>query len=210
MNGVFLVIAAAPSAPTTQASQGWGAGQTATLLAALMAVLGVASTILTTAARARREHMATLYAQALAAVADYLEGPYRIRRKDGTPAHRNAITAGLSDVKSNIDHQQAMLQLHARSEVAELFDDFVLAAMVETGTHMHNAWLTPAITTDAEVNLKDSYERQLSEVYRNQVISIMKADLSRRWWNRNARNRFRRISENRLGPLRRQPTNGVT
>ena len=66
----------------------WAAAQTVTLTAALIAVLGVAATILTTANRTRREHRAGRYADALSAVGNYLEGPYRIRRKDGWVCQR--------------------------------------------------------------------------------------------------------------------------
>jgi hypothetical protein len=162
---------------------GWEAAQTAALTAALIAVLGVTATILTTAARARREHKTDLYAQALGGVADYLEGPYRIRRKDGTPAHRNAITAALSDVKSSIDHSQELLRLHAPKGVADAYDDYVVAAKIEAGQQMREAWMLPAITADAEVNLRVPYDRTLSNQYRSQVVKVMQADLARRRWN---------------------------
>jgi hypothetical protein len=162
---------------------GWEAAQTATLAAALIAVIGVTATILTTSARARREHKADLYASALGGVADYLEGPYRIRRKDGTSAHRNAITAALSDVKSAIDHSQELLRLHAPAGVANAYDDYVLAARVEAGGQMSQAWLVPAIKKDSDVNLHKPFDRTLSEKYRSHVVKVMQADLARRRWN---------------------------
>lgn len=162
---------------------GWEAAQTATLSAALLAVIGVTATILTTSARARREHKADLYAGALGGVADYLEGPYRIRRKDGTSGHRNAITAALSDVKSAIDHSQELLRLHAPTGVANAYDDYVLAARVEAGKQMSQAWLVPAIEKDSDVNLHEPFDRTLSEKYRAHVVKVMQADLALRWWN---------------------------
>lgn len=162
---------------------GWQAAQTATLAAALIAVIGVVATILTTAARARREHKTDLYAEALGAVADYLEGPYRIRRKDGTAAHRNAITAALSDVKSAIDHSQELLRLRALPGVANAYDAYVHAAKIEAGQQMHDAWVMPAITSDAGVNLEVGYERILAARYRTQVVQLMQADIGRTSWN---------------------------
>ena len=169
----------------------WAQG--ATLLAALIAVGGVALTILTNAARARREHLATLYADALHGVADYLEGPYRIRRKDGTCAHRNAITAALSDVKSGIDHSQGLLRLHARPEVGDAFDLYVEAAKREAGQQMHDAWLLPPVTSDAEVNLDVGYDRTLSDEFRAHVVDLMQAELARRLFSVKAARHFREV-----------------
>ena len=188
------------------AFEGWAAAQTATLTAALIAVLGVVATILTTSARARREHKADLYAQALGGVADYLEGPYRIRRKDGTPAHRNAITAALSDVKSLIDHSQELLRLHAPMGVADAYDDYVTAARVEAGQQMYDAWTLPNIVNDADVNLHVPYERTLSNQYRAQVVHVMQADLARRRWSTWRLIRYVRLTHGRLGTPAQPPS----
>lgn len=177
---------------------GWGGPQTTTLLTALIAITGVIATILTTSARAQREHRANLYADSLSGVADYLEGPYRIRRKDGSPGHRNVITAGLSDVKSAIDHSRELLRLHVREDVANFFDDYVLAATIEAGPQMREAWTLPAIATDAEVNLYVGYDRDLSKKYRGQTVRLMQADLDRRWWRPWVRRRYNRLVQNQL------------
>lgn len=189
---------------TTELLKGWTATQTATLAAALIAVVGVVATILTTAGRARRERKTDLYAQALGGVADYLEGPYRIRRKDGTPAHRNAITAALSDVKSSIDRSQELLRLHAPNGVADVYDHYVLAAKVEAGQQMHDAWIMPSIKKDAEVNLHVSYDRTLSTRYRTQVVKLMQVDLARRRWNPWPLTRYAWLVRNRLEAPARQ------
>lgn len=181
----------------------WAAAQTITLTAAIIAVAGVAATILTATSRARREHRAGLYADALSAVGNYLEGPFRIRRKDGSAAHRNMISAGLSDVKATIDHSQALLRLHADRGVADAYDDYVAAAKCEAGKQMHEAWLVTPITEDKEVNLGTPYDRTLSDKYRKQIVDVMQADLARRWWIPSRR--YSRSVSRRLGtpvPLR--------
>lgn len=160
----------------------WAAAQTVTLTAAIIAVAGVAATILTASSRARREYRAGLYADALSAVGNYLEGPYRIRRKDGSSAHRNTISAGLSDVKATIDHSQALLRLHSAPGVADAYDDYVAAAKCEAGQQMHDAWIVAPISQDQEVNLGTPYDRTLSDRYRRQILDVMQADLARRWW----------------------------
>jgi len=179
---VYLPPTQGPLRWLGQLFDGWGPAQAATVVAALLAIIGVTATILTTSARSRREHTADLYAEALHGVSDYLEGPYRIGRKDGTPAHRNVITAGLSDVKSAINHSQMLLRLHRPAGVAGAYDLYVKAAAEEAGQQMHAAWRMPAITTDAEVNLTVPHDRALSGPFRDHVVAVMQADLGRRWY----------------------------
>lgn len=58
--------------------------QGGTLLAAAVGVGIAVWTYLVTRAAARRDRQANVYAEALRAVEDYLEGPYRIRRRNGS------------------------------------------------------------------------------------------------------------------------------
>ena len=92
-----------------------------------------------------REARPTLYGDALGAVSEYLEGPYRILRKDGSAATRFAITSKLSDVKTVIDHHQALMRLHADPGVADAYDLYVNAAKAEAGKQMHDAWGAAAV-----------------------------------------------------------------
>ena len=164
--------------------------QVAPLIAALIAAAGVALTLLVNAARARRETLTTLYGDALGAVAEYLEGPYRILRKDGEASTRFAITSKLSDVKTAIDHHQALLRLHAEPLVADAYDLYVSTAKAEAGRQMHDAWNAPAVTTDAGVNLNVALAREESNAKRDLVVEMMQAHLRRRWYKRETRDRY--------------------
>ena len=168
----------------------WAQG--GTILAAIIAITGVAATIATSAARARRDRLADLFAAALHGVSDYLEGPYRIRRKDGSAERRHAITMTLSETKSAIDHSQALLRLHARAGVADAYDAYYAAAKAEAGQQMHEAWKIPAITTDAEVNLNVAFPRDQSNPLLEKVLQVMQADLAWRWWRPLGRRRYKR------------------
>lgn len=161
-----------------------------TIAAALIAAASVVITLLVNAARGRRDHLATLYANALGAVAEYLEGPYRILRKDGESGTRFAITSKLSDVKTSIDQNQALLRLHAREGVADAYDDFVVAAKREAGKQMHMAWKAAPVTTDDGVNLYVALPRGNTEAARARLVEVMQADLLQRWWSRKSRRRY--------------------
>ena len=201
--GPTVLPSAVPDAPmtspttvvvqTTDSSSGlgdFGAAQIVTLTAALIAVSGVIVTLLFNAAKSRRDALATLYADALGAVAAYLEGPYRILRKDGENTTRFAITSKLSDVKTSIDHNQALLRLHAREGVADAYDAFVMAAKVEAGKQMQAAWEAPPVTTDEGVNLRVALPRGDSESARDRLLAVMQADLGRRWYSRSSKERY--------------------
>jgi hypothetical protein len=156
--------------------------QAVTLAGALIAASMVVLTLIINAARARRDALAALYADALGAVSDYLEGPYRILRKDGTGTTRFAITNQLSDVKSAIDHHQAMLTLQAPPHIANAYDDYVDAAKREAGRQMHDAWLKDPVNTDAGVNLGVSLPRANSVAARDRLCDLMQADQRYRWF----------------------------
>lgn len=164
--------------------------QVVTLAGALIAAGGVILTLLFNAAKGRRDALATLYADALGAVAEYLEGPYRILRKDGVATTRVAITGKISDVKTAIDHNQALLRLHADLGVADAYDAFVRAAKDEAGKQMHEAWKADPVTTDEGVNLYVPLPRGDSEAARARLLAVMQADLARRWYNPKSNSRY--------------------
>lgn len=161
-----------------------------TLGGAVLAATGVILTLVINAARSRRDDLKTLYADALGAVAEYLEGPYRILRKDGEKSTRFALTSKLSDVKTAVDHNRALLRLHAAPGVADAYDMFVKAAKGEAGKQMHDAWLVPPVTTDGGVNLDVSLPRQNSDAARAQLIEVMQSHLARRAYRPKSRRRY--------------------
>lgn len=168
--------------------------QVVPIVAALIAAVGVAATLYINAARARRETLATLYGDALGAVAAYLEGPYRILKKDGTHQTRLAITSKLSDVSTSIDHHRALMRLHAPPMVADAYDHFVSTARGEAGKQMSAAWDVAPVTTDAGVNLGTALPRVESDKAQRIVLEMMQAQLRYRWYSAQTRDR-RRLAE---------------
>lgn len=168
------------------------AGQLIPLVAAIIAAGGVAATLLANAANTRRQNLTTLYGDALGAVSEYLEGPYRILRKDGEAATRFTITGNLSDVKTSIDHHQALLRLHADPVVADAYDHYVTIAKTEAGEQMHHAWKAPPVTRDEGVNLHVSLPRDASNNARKVVVEAMQAHLRYRRRNVATRDRFKK------------------
>lgn len=68
-------------AATAATSGGWTWSQTTALIVPFIAVFGAFLTYALNQRAARREHQAKTFAEALTAVEEYLEMPYRIRRR---------------------------------------------------------------------------------------------------------------------------------
>lgn len=156
--------------------------QVITIGTALLSAAVVVITLLVNAARTRRDFFANLFAEALAAVAEYLEGPYRVLRKDGTTATRFTITSHLSDVKTSIDRYQELLRLHASRDVSDAYDAYVIVAKIEAGNQMKDAWRAKPIRTDAQVNLGTALPRTETDAARPSVVASMQSALDSPWW----------------------------
>lgn len=165
---------------------GFGWDHAITLAAAILGALitvGVAVAGYLAAQRSTwRERQAQVYAEALRSVEDYLEGPYRIKRRDGSAEQRQAITTWLSDVKSRHNLYRGLLRLHAPTAVANAYDRFVAAAIDDAGPQMTAAWNQSPTTSDAEVPLGTGFDRTSADAAKVQVISAMDDSLRVRWW----------------------------
>ena len=166
---------------TTPGSGWWalGPGPTVVLVAALITLAGVFVTNMVNMRTARHTRMGDVYANALQAVSDYLEAPYRVRRKDGTAERRHTISSEISDIQSRMDHSAALLRLHAPAVVADAYDSYVRAAKDEAGPQISEAWDLPPVTADSGMHVASTYPRTMSVQARQALVSAMQADLHR-------------------------------
>ena len=115
-----------------------------------------------------------MYAGALRAVEDYLEGPYRVRRKDGTPEGRREVTQALSSTQSQIAFHTAWLRIGAPAAVSAAYQELVTTAVNEAGPQMTAAWGLPPTIRDEDVPLGDPYPRTRSDAALGKVKEAMK------------------------------------
>ncbi|MGY4898659.1 hypothetical protein ACWEEK_24130 [Micromonospora aurantiaca (nom. illeg.)] len=167
----------------TQAAQsGWTAAQTAIVIVAVIAILGgvISASITYTLNQraARRERQAKAFAEALNAVEDYAEMPYRIRRRRDTPEARYDLTDEVSKIQSRLAYHQALLQIEAPG-VAASYAALVRATKIQAGGQMRQAWQQPVLTTDADMNLQVRYPRDQIDAARGICISTMRGALRR-------------------------------
>lgn len=161
----------------TSAALGFGPAQWSTIIAALIAALVAVTGYALTQAWARRDRRARAFADALATVEEYLEAPYRVRRRRASTAEvRAELAATLSDLQGRIAFHRAWLQVEAPT-VSRAYDALVLAARAEAGTQMTVAWNTEPISSDPAMNLTIGYSHPLADAERAKVIAAMRRHL---------------------------------
>jgi hypothetical protein len=161
----------------------WTWAQTAAILAGVIAVAGavvsVALTYNLNQRAARRERQTNVFAEALSAIEDYAELPYRIRRRPGTPEARHELTEQISQIQSRIAFHQAWLCIETPA-VARSYEDLVRAAKAEVGKQMRQAWNEPSTKKDSQVSLGIAYPRDEINTARGRCITAMRDALGRR------------------------------
>lgn len=169
------------SAMGTDFLDGFSASDASTILAAAAAAL-IAATVAVIGyslqqRAARRDQRAALYAEALRAVEDYLEAPYRIRRRDGSAQARRDVSNHISDIKSRINFHIGWLRINAPAVVSTAYEAYVLAAQTDAGPQMTAAWQSRPTRKDRDVPLGLAYDRKHADAARDAVIHAMRSDL---------------------------------
>ena len=156
----------------------WDGGG-ATLISALIAATVVVLGYFAQQALVRRSRLSSLYSEAIRAAHDYLEAPYLVRRRDGSPGARMRITTHISSVQSRIDYHRTLLRLEAPRHIADGYDNLVATIKMEAGPAITEAWSLRPTRADRDVPLKYAYRFSASEAARRELILAM-----RPWWRR--------------------------
>ncbi|MFI6940376.1 hypothetical protein ACIBI4_13975 [Streptomyces sp. NPDC050418] len=168
------VITTAQAAP---GAAGWTWAQTTALIVPCIALFGAFASYALNQRAARRERRAKTFAEALTAVEEYLEMPYRIRRRPASSAEvRQQLTDEVSGLLARMAFHQAWLQIEA-SSVAGPYATLVSTARAEAGAQMSLAWQQPTFTTDDAMNLGAAYPRDRSTAARAACIEAMRSHL---------------------------------
>jgi hypothetical protein len=128
---------------------------------------------------ARRDRHAEAFAKALAAVEDYAEMPYRIRRRRRGDEARHELTGQISQVQSQIAFHQAWLRIEAPT-VAVAYDALVQAARKQAGVQMNDAWNESVLSGDRHMNLGSAYQRDEIDSARSVCLHVMREALGYR------------------------------
>lgn len=145
----------------------------ATVLAAIIAALVVAGGYAMQQKWTRQARQAIIYGDAIQAVHDYLELPYRVRRRDGGATARMAVTGHASDVQSRVAYHSTLLRIHAPKKISRAYQDLVTCAKAEAGPQMSAAWVSRPTRRDHGVPLRERYGHPRSDAAMERVIKLM-------------------------------------
>jgi hypothetical protein len=107
---------------------------------------------------ARRERKSKIYAEALATVRSLEEMPFRIRRRPSSdPETRAALATRLSDVFTDLRFHIAYLQVDSKV-VGDSFIDLVDRTREFGAKFRMDAWESPVMIADADMNMRFGYE----------------------------------------------------
>lgn len=170
---------------------GLGAGDVIAIVAVVVTLIGIGVTIWLASKNIvaqqknvvaqqeenRRQERAKVYAEAVRAVEDYLETPYRIRRRNGSGERRWQLTESISEIQSRINFHQGWLRINASTTVYDAYVEFIKAAKAEAGAHMTTAWNGPVTKKDRQVPLGARLPQLASDTAKEAVLEAMKACL---------------------------------
>lgn len=184
------VSAAATRVAATSAASGGGldGGDYITLAGVVLTfIIGIATLVITIKVASRnivaqqkenrRQERAKAYAEAVLAVEDYLETPYRIRRRSGSGEHRWHLTESISEIQSRINFHKGWLRINASADVYDAYVEFIKAAKEEAGEQMTAAWNGPVTKKDRQVPLGTGLPQPKSAAAKEVVLTAMKGCL---------------------------------
>jgi len=183
---ICACVVAATATAATKGGNGGGldAGDVIAIVAIVVTLIGIGVTIwlaskniVAQQAENRRQERAKAYAEAIRAVEDYLETPYRIRRRDGSGAVRWELTESISEIQSRINLHSDWLAINASQEVYDAYLAFVRAAKEEAGGQMTAAWNGPVTKKDRQVPLGKGLPQPKSVAAKKVVLEAMKGCL---------------------------------
>jgi hypothetical protein len=124
------------------------------LIAALVAAGVSLTTLWWNSRHARLDRQRELFAEAFAAVAEYREFPFIIRRRDSTGADRSSIHRDLSRIQAALHRYEAMLRVEAPI-VGAAFSKLVAETRRVAGAEISKAWDLPAAAGDRDMHVGD-------------------------------------------------------
>jgi hypothetical protein len=148
----------------------------ATIVAAIIAAIVVVAGYVVQQRISRRQHQATIYSQAIQAVEDYVQAPYRIQRKDGSSETRQILIRDVSDIQSRLAYFESMLEINAPDQIAAAYRDLVQAARNEAGTQMTAAWRAKPIRSGRDVPLTTRFDRSRTDAQLTRIRGLMRSN----------------------------------
>lgn len=168
-----------PAASSELGNFDWSSAST--LIAGLVAGVFVLIGLLAASARARLDTRRAVYAEAIRAVSDYLEGPYRVARCHNIADQRFALSRDLSEVQGRIDAHLVLVELHAPGDVFDSYATYVAVARREAGQQMATEWKRKPPRRHADMNVVHPFDRAESNRAKKDLLAKMAKDVKPGW-----------------------------
>jgi hypothetical protein len=143
------------------------------ILAAVVAILGYAITN----AMNRIERRSKIYADAMLALVQFENLPFRIRRRsDSSDATRTIVGQRVRDVQEALFYHTVLLRL-ASPRVGAAFKALVEKTREKGVRYRHDAWTLPPARSDADMSLEIRYDYKNKDEL-DECILLMQRELS--------------------------------
>lgn len=151
-------------------------------------LVGILIQLLVNGARAERLRRRELHARALAAVMDYGEMPFMIRRRQSGADHEGAervrLSSHFSQTKSEIETCRILLAADGHKSVSAAYERLVYTARETVGREAHQAWKEPPVESDPQMNMGDLYDRLSRFRKELDAFSDTLKSATLPWWHR--------------------------
>ena len=162
-----------------------------------VALIGAAATLLVAALRAvvdwrkaTQDRVRGTYMDALAAVTEYAEFVYVIRRRSAEEeqvAERARISEALRSVQQRLNYYRAWIRTRDR-QVSHDYSSLVERVKEVIGSQMHDGWVREGAASDMEMNVEGVEYRDLDDYVNNYLRSVTDSlSLFPAWMHRIAR-----------------------
>lgn len=131
-----------------------------------------------------RDRRRRFYADALALTFDYREFAYAVRRRrhDVSAEERVRLSEAMREVQRGIAHHEALMQIERAPRVYATYKLLVSATRRVAGGYVREAWKTPPITEDTQMNIDGIDFSELDSLV-TAYLGAVEEDLTiSRWW----------------------------
>lgn len=121
----------------------------------MLALIGVAVTLLVNGARDERRRRLDIHARALEAVAQYYEMPFLIRRRrhDEPSSERARLAERFANVQAELANCEALIRADRDKDVRRTYSVLIKSLRTYAGGEASRAWEAAPITSDKEMGM---------------------------------------------------------
>lgn len=124
------------------------------LIAAVLGLVGVATTLIVNGRRAERERLRELYASGWAAIQDYKEMAFAVRRRnaDDRAGERVRLSEAMREIQKDVAYYEALIGRERSGRVAAEYRILIAKTREIAGGIIRRSWNEDPISSDDEMH----------------------------------------------------------